>query len=386
MTEEITLLDNLNDIKVAEPADLVLDFEYTPADIKIKGKDEIESVLQDYVKKYDNYVVTSESFEDDKKVVTRLNKLEKSIKTIVKEKLADYSKPLDEIKVWLDGLIEPIYSVKASIDKGVKEFEELERQKRVATIKETFEEVIESTGEDVDIRLFSEYFDELSKKSCFMADNVRVSKATKEIIVSLVADELDKRWKREEALVKITEAAAKADFGPAVYISQFERGAELADILQAIADDKIIADSIRAEEARKAELSKRISEISVIAKNKGLDPNKYIKLLESGQTSLSVHEILISDAKEFEKQNELAEIAKRNNVTRQERQETTNDTPDSQSGVEDKIEPKKVVVKWQGDFKITFPDSETAKLFGAKGGLYEQHGVVVQKLGEWVKI
>ncbi|MGQ7340303.1 hypothetical protein ACTGYU_08085, partial [Streptococcus suis] len=60
--------------------------------------------------------------------------------------------------------------------------------------------------------------------------------------------------------------------------------------------------------------------------------------------------------------------------------------PNRKNASEDKIEPNKRVVKWQGDFRITFPDGETAKLFGGKGGLYEQHGIVVEKLGEWTKI
>lgn len=61
-------------------------------------------------------------------------------------------------------MLEPIVKISKSIDEGVKAFEEQERLKRAKTIEELFQKAIASTGKDIDIRLFSKYFDEFSKK------------------------------------------------------------------------------------------------------------------------------------------------------------------------------------------------------------------------------
>ncbi|CZA15279.1 DUF1351 domain-containing protein [Streptococcus suis] len=397
MSEELSLFDNLESMAPIPTATVLdFDFEFTPAQITIVGKDFLEQALTGYVEKYKNYIVTAETFEDDAKVRAELNTLQKKVKSAVKEKLADYNKPIDEVKAWVDGLLEPIVKISKSIDEGVKAFEEQERLKRAKTIEELFQKAIASTGKDIDIRLFSKYFDEFSKKTCFMADNIRPNKATVNMVTSLVEEEVTKREEYESALIKITEAAAKADFGPAPYVRNFEKGASLADILQAIADDKALADKTREEVKRKQQLAKRIEEMTAIAESKGLDPKKYADMLESGVSALAVHEELVNDARKWQEEQEF--LAQQGAVCGNTQNRPNSDeiqrenmsegkiTYEQKNASEDKIKQNKKVVKWQGDFRITFPDGETAKLFGGKGGLYEQHGIVVEKLGEWVKI
>ncbi|HFI0106421.1 TPA: DUF1351 domain-containing protein [Streptococcus suis] len=402
MSEELSLFDNLESMApVPTATELDFDFEFTPAEITIVGKDLLEQALAAYVKKYENYAVTAETFEDDAKVRAELNKLQKKVKSAVKDKLADYNKPIDEVKAWVDGLLEPIVKIGKSIDEGVKVFEEQERLKRAKTIEELFQKAIASTGKDIDIRLFSKYFDDFSKKTCFMADNVRPNKATVNMVTSLVEEEVAKKEEYESALIKITEAAAKANFGPASYVRSFEQGASLADVLQAIADDKVLADKTREEARKKHELSKRIEEMTAIAESKGLDPKKYADMLESGTSPLAVHEELVNDArKRQEEQGRMEQEfsdehgAVCGNVQnspnsaeiQRENMPEGKSTSGQKNAPEGKTEPNKKVVKWQVDFRIIFPDGETAKLFGGPGGLYQQHGIVVEKLGEWVKI
>ncbi|HFI0586248.1 TPA: DUF1351 domain-containing protein [Streptococcus suis] len=401
MSEELSLFDNLESMApVPTATELDFDFEFTPAEITIVGKELLEQALAAYAKKYENYAVTAETFEDDAKVRAELNKLQKKVKSAVKEKLADYNKPIDEVKVWVDGLLEPIVKIGKSIDEGVKNFEEQERLKRAKTIEELFQKAIEISEKDIDIRLFSKYFDEFSKKTCFMADNIRPNKATVNMVTSLVEEEVSKKEEYESALIKITEAAAKADFGPAPYVRSFEQGANLADILQAIADDKALADKTREEVRRKQQLAKRIEEMTAIAESKGLNPKKYADMLESGVSALAVHEELVNDARKWQEEQDRMEqefpaqhgtgsnAQNRPNSDGIQRENVSEGkyTSEQKNALEDKVEPNKKVVKWQGDFRITFPDGETAKLFGGLGGLYEQHGIVVEKLGEWVKL
>ena len=128
-----------------------------------------------------------------------------------------------------------------------------------------------------------------------MADNVRINQATSKMIVGLVAEEAAKKQQREAGLIQITEAAAKAGLGPTVYIRSYDKGAKLADVLQAILDDKALAERAKAEE----ELKKRIDEMTAIAIAKGLKPEKYVDLLREGRSALDTIDILHADADEL---------------------------------------------------------------------------------------
>lgn len=128
-----------------------------------------------------------------------------------------------------------------------------------------------------------------------MADNVRINQATSKMIVGLVAEEAAKKQQREAGLIQITEAAAKADLGPTVYIRSYDQGAKLVDVLQAIFDDKALAERTKAE----TELKKRIDEMTAIAVAKGLNPEKYVDLLREGRSALDTIDILHADADEL---------------------------------------------------------------------------------------
>ena len=70
---------------------------------------------------------------------------------------------------------------------------------------------------------------------------------------------------------------------------------KLEDILQAILDDKDLADKAKAEE----ELKKRIEEMTAIAEDNDLAPQKYADMLKEGKSVLDVINILHADAAEM---------------------------------------------------------------------------------------
>lgn len=192
-------------------------------------------------------------------------------------------------------MLDPIKTLQTDIKKQIREFEERETEARKETVREAFESAIAESGTELDIKLFAIYFDDFSNKKCFMADNVRINQATSKMIVGLVAEEATKKQQREAGLIQITEAAAKAGFGPTVYIRSYDEGAKLADVLQAILDDKALAERAKAEN----ELKKRIDEMTAIAVAKGLKPEKYVDLLREGRSALDTIDILHADADEL---------------------------------------------------------------------------------------
>ena len=293
MVEE--LKDVTDSLELVPVTDLEIGFTLKAAEIEIQGKEVLEQALESYKKKYAGYIVTEETLSDDIKVKDELGRVQRQIEQELKNQLSEYSKPLDEAKAWVDSILDPIKTLQTDIKNQIKEFEERETEARKETVREAFESAIAESGVDLDIKLFAIYFDDFSKKKCFMADNVRINQATSKMIVGLVAEEATKKQQREAGLIQITEAAAKAGLGPTVYIRSYDKGAKLADVLQAILDDKALAERAKAEE----ELKKRIDEMTAIAIAKGLKPEKYVDLLREGRSALDTIDILHADADEL---------------------------------------------------------------------------------------
>lgn len=293
MTEE--LKDVTDSLELVPVTDLEVGFVLKAAEIEIQGKEVLEQALAAYQKKYAGYIVTEETLSDDTKVKDELGRVQRQIEQELKNQLSEYSKPLDEAKAWVESILDPIKTLQTDIKNQIREFEERETEARKETVREAFESAIAESGTELDIKLFAIYFDDFSKKKCFMADNVRINQATSKMIVGLVAEEAAKKQQREAGLIQITEAAAKAGLGPTVYIRSYDKGAKLADVLQAILDDKALAERAKAEE----ELKKRIDEMTAIAIAKGLKPEKYVDLLREGRSALDTIDILHADADEL---------------------------------------------------------------------------------------
>lgn len=293
MVEE--LKDVTDSLELVPVTDLEIGFVLKAAEIEIQGKEVLEQALESYKKKYAGYIVTEETLSDDIKVKDELGRVQRQIEQELKNQLSEYSKPLDEAKAWVDSILDPIKTLQTDIKNQIREFEERETEARKETVREAFESAIAESGTELDIKLFAIYFDDFSKKKCFMADNVRINQATSKMIVGLVAEEAAKKQQREAGLVQITEAAAKAGLGPTVYIRSYDKGAKLADVLQAILDDKALAERTKEE----TELKKRIDEMTAIAVAKGLNPEKYVDLLREGRSALDTIDILHADADEL---------------------------------------------------------------------------------------
>lgn len=293
MTEE--LKDVTDSLELVSVTDLEIGFTLKAAEIEIQGKEVLEKALESYKKKYTGYIVTEETLSDDIKVKDELGRVQRQIEQELKNQLSEYSKPLDEAKAWVDSILDPIKTLQTDIKNQIREFEERETESRKETVREAFESAIAESGTELDIKLFAIYFDDFSKKKCFMADNVRINQATSKMIVGLVAEEAAKKQQREAGLIQITEAAAKAGLGPTVYIRSYDKGAKLVDVLQAILDDKALAERAKAE----TELKKRIDEMTAIAVAKGLNPEKYVDLLREGRSALDTIDILHADADEL---------------------------------------------------------------------------------------
>lgn len=386
------LKDVTDSLELVPVSELQVGFNLKAAEIEIQGKEVLEQALAAYQKKYAGYVVTEETLSDDTKVKDELGRVQRQIEQELKEQLKDYSKPLDEAKTWVNSILDPIKTLQTDIKNQIKEFEERATEVRKETVKEAFKAAIAESEIDLDIKLFAIYFDDLSKKKCFMADNVRINQATSKMIVDLVAEEVVKKQQRESGLIQITEAAAKAGFGPAIYIREYEGGAKLADILQAILDDKESADRTKAE----AELKKRISEMTAIAESANLAPQKYTDLLREGRSALDVVNILHADAVEMQKAQAGAEQNTQNQSCAQNqtkfKPETVpegNYTPEQETGQKSQNTASDDVAKRYG-YKFTvdliFPAENAKEIKEQFKEWLNSHGVRFEPKSKSVKV
>lgn len=387
MTEE--LKDVTDSLELVPVTDLEVGFVLKAAEIEIQGKEVLEQALAAYQKKYAGYIVTEETLSDDTKVKDELGRVQRQIEQELKNQLKDYSNPLDEVKAWVNAVLDPIKTLQADIKNQIKEFEERATEARKETVRAAFESAIADSGVDLDIKLFAIYFDDFSKKKCFMADNVRINQATSKMIVDLVAEEATKKQQREAGLIQITEAAAKAGFGPAVYIRRYEEGAKLEDILQAILDDKDLADRTKAKE----ELKKRIEEMTVIAKDNDLAPQKYADMLEEGKSVLDVINILHADAAEMRQAQAEAERNTQNQSYTQNQPEFEPETSSegnsareqgtgqkSQNMASDDV-AKKYGYRYQ-NMEIIFPEKNMRQVKEQFKAISQELGIIVRVMPE----
>lgn len=387
MTEE--LKDVTDSLELVPVTDLEVGFVLKAAEIEIQGKEVLEQALAAYQKKYAGYIVTEETLSDDTKVKDELGRVQRQIEQELKNQLKDYSNPLDEVKAWVNAVLDPIKTLQSDIKNQIKEFEERATEARKGTVREAFESAIADSGVDLDIKLFAIYFDDFSKKKCFMADNVRINQATSKMIVGLVAEEAAKKQQREAGLIQITEAAAKAGFGPTVYIRRYDEGAKLADVLQAILDDKALAERTKAE----TELKKRIDEMTAIAIAKGLKPEKYVDLLREGRSALDTIDILHADADELRRTKAEAEQEVQSRFCAQNQPEFEsetssggNHTPEQATGQKSQNTASDDMAKKYGyryqNMEIIFPEKNMRQVKEQFKTISQELGIVVRVMPE----
>lgn len=387
MVEE--LKDVTDSLELVPVADLEIGFTLKAAEIEIQGKEVLEKALESYKKKYTGYIVTEETLSDDIKVKDELGRVQRQIEQELKNQLSEYSKPLDEAKAWVESILDPIKTLQTDIKNQIREFEEKETEARKETVREAFESAIAESGIELDIKLFAIYFDDFSKKKCFMADNVRINQATSKMIVGLVAEEAVKKQQREAGLIQITEAAAKAGLGPTVYIRSYDQGAKLVDVLQAILDDKTLAERAKAED----ELKKRIDEMTAIAVAKGLNPEKYVDLLREGRSALDTIDILHADADELRRTKAEAEQDTQNQFYAQNQPEFGsesssggNHTLEQETGRKSQNMASDDVAKKYGyryqNMEIIFPEKNMRQVKEQFKAISQELGIIVRVMPE----
>lgn len=117
--------------------------------------------------------------------------------------------------------------------------------------------------------------------------------------------------------------------------------------------------------------------ITDLCASNNIGPAPYVRNYDSGAPLSEVIAAINADVKLQKEQHEQLKASLSGEVAGSKPVEEVHSV-DTETG--------EIAAQWQAEFKITFPDTETAKLFGGEGGLYEKYGVTVDRLNDWKKI
>lgn len=200
---------------------------------------EIKSELEEKLVKYKNLVVTEDGIKDAKADRAKLNKLATAIEDKRKEVKAICLAPYNDFEVKCKELVSLIKAPAVAIDTQVKEFENIEKEKKYNELKAYFDENVKELSEIVD-------FDKVI--------NPKWGNVTQKIdtLKYEIGDTIDRI--REE-LATINEQFADVPYKPAV-ISEYCKKYDLSKTLVYAAQLKKEAEIQERAVSRKAEPEK----------------------------------------------------------------------------------------------------------------------------------
>lgn len=201
--------------------------------------DDQKLLYEEQVKKeaepYQNYIVTIETYKSDQKILAALNNKDKAVNAARLQLERSYMKPITDIKNWLKVANEPMDKARTNLDKQIKEFKQQDKELKLSTVKSVFEQLADAS--ELNIQLFDNYYKDFLKESDFKSNSYEL----KPVTIKKINDIFDKVQAEEnikkENIELIKESAADAELISTSYITLFERGAGLADVLKQIKED-----------------------------------------------------------------------------------------------------------------------------------------------------
>lgn len=115
-------------------------------EIEFKGYEEIKQQLEEDVSKYQNYIVTKDTLDDDTKLRAELNKKAKAIDDKRKEIEKLVSAPIKEFKTKCDVLKNLYADVSSKIDVQIKVFEEKRKETKRKEVNDLISQLSTEKG------------------------------------------------------------------------------------------------------------------------------------------------------------------------------------------------------------------------------------------------
>lgn len=241
----------VNELVSTEDLQFSVDFETSK--ITIANEDKLLKIANLYASRYADIVVSLETEKDVKKIRAEMKKVVKATDDKRKEIKREYNKPLVEFEQKVKAINAVINNVIDPIDKGLKELEESEREKRRDEVQEEVNEIALSYGIPAEI---------VEIQSSWLNKSKSKLQRTKEIAfaVEQIFKEKDQINKDSET---IKQFAATLNIDPDGWIEQIEYGSLVPDVMNKMTESvkrKQEAEELEKENQRKREESEKAIE------------------------------------------------------------------------------------------------------------------------------
>ncbi|MHC9537737.1 DUF1351 domain-containing protein [Dellaglioa sp. BT-FLS60] len=233
--------------------DLQFNVNFETSKITIDNEEKLIKIANLYASRYADIVVSPETEKDVKKIRVEMKKVVKAMDDKRKEIKREYNKPLAEFEQKIKDINAVINNVIDPIDKGLKELEEVEREKRRDEVQEIINETALSYGIPAEI---------VEIQSSWLNKSKSKLQRTKEIAftVEQIFKEKDQIKKDSET---IKQFAATLNLEPAGWIEQIEYGSLVPDVMNKMTESvkrKQAAEELEKENQRKREESEKAIE------------------------------------------------------------------------------------------------------------------------------
>lgn len=236
-----------------------LDFsvDFKKSEINVAHKEQFESAVKAYAKKYEEWAVSSETLQDAKDVRAEMNKANKLMDEKRKEIKKQINKPLTEFEDWIKAQKEEIQRVIDPIDKGIRELEDIEQEERRKKMMVEISEIAPNYGVEVEEITINPSW---SNKTYFTTKGKLNKKALNEIVDEMKAVKAEKD-QLEANKTLIANYAKAVGQEPESWVVQVENGATPQELMKQI-DQAIKAKNERLEQEQKQkEYEDAISEL-----------------------------------------------------------------------------------------------------------------------------
>ncbi|MDT2640425.1 DUF1351 domain-containing protein [Enterococcus dongliensis] len=225
-----------------------LDFsvDFKKSEITVAHREQFETAIKAYAKKYEDWAVSAETLQDAKDIRAEMNKANKLMDEKRKEIKKQINKPLTEFEDWIKAQKEEIQRVIDPIDKGIKELEAMEQEERSKKLMAEIAEISPNYGVEVDEITINPSW---ANKGNFTTKGKLNKKALNEICGEMKAVKAEKD-QLEANKTLIANYAEAVGLEPESWIVQIESGSTPQELMKQI-DLAIKAKNERLEQEKK---------------------------------------------------------------------------------------------------------------------------------------
>lgn len=204
--------------------DLQFNVNFETSKITIDNEQKLMKIAELYASRYADIVVSLDTEKDVKKIRAEMKKVIKAMDDKRKEIKREYNQPLAEFEQKIKAINAVINNVIDPIDKGLKELDQLEREKRRDEVQAIIDETASSYG--IPSKLITIQDSWLNKSKSTL-------QKTKEIAFE-VENVFNEKEKMSNDIESIKRYAKAVNVEPGGWIKQIENGSLVADVMSQI--------------------------------------------------------------------------------------------------------------------------------------------------------